>query len=190
MPIARALATLALFHLVTACSYPKKAKTVRVADLGNPAATRIYNYMRDSGGIDETRVDHLMDEATIETLDATRACFDLTIRSTYSVDVHPSQWQVKVNGVTADVVQREDPDKELWSYTEQRMETTYERTTPRGTTTVQRPVEYEGTTGYVVRRALACAPLAARPSALDLEVELPQANYMSDWGQRYSWRLL
>lgn len=189
-PHARLFAVLALSVFATACSYPKKARAVSAADLANPEATRIYNFMRSSDGHDEQRSDWLMDEATIAVLDGRQACFELTIRSEHHVDLHPSQWHVKVNGVEASVVQEAEPDDHFWTTTVQSMETTYERTTPRGTTTVQRPVEYERTGGYAVRRARACAPLAARPDHLDLEVELPQENYMSDWGQRFSWRLL
>jgi hypothetical protein len=188
--LARFLAVLALYLLMPACSYPKKARAVTAADLANPEATRIYNFMRSSDGHDEVRSDHLMDEATIAILDGRQACFDLTIRSEHAIDMHPSQWHVKVNGVEAQVAQVEDPEKEFWTNTVQRMETTYERTTPRGTTTVQRPVEYETTGGYAVRHARACAPLASRPDHVDLEVELPQENYRTDWGQRFSWRLL
>ena len=172
-----------------ACSYPKKARTVHVADVADPEATRIYNFMRDRGGIEETTHDWLLDEATIETLTARRACFDLTIRSRHSIDVHPSQWRVKVNGVDAEVVQREEPDKQFWTVNERTTETVYERTTPRGTTRVERPVEVERTTGYAVRQARACATLASRPSELELEVVLPQPGGMSNWGQRFAWRL-
>lgn len=190
MTTARSLATLTLYVLLVGCSYPQKARVVHVANLGDPDATRIYNFMRSTDGRDEMRVDYLMDEAAIEVLDGTRACFDLTVRSRHAIDIHPSHWRVKVNGVEAEVVQRDAPEQSFWTVTGQRMETTYERTTPRGTTRVQRPVEYESTSGYAVRRALACAQLASRPTQLDLEVELPQENYQSDWGQRYSWRLL
>lgn len=190
MVTVRFLATLALYVLLVGCSYPQKTRVVHVTNLSDPEATRIYNFMRSKNGNEETRADWLMDEAVIEVLDDTRVCFDLTIRSRHAIDLHPSQWNVKVNGVPAHVVQRAEPEKEYWTVTYERMETTYERTTPRGTTRVQRPVEYEATSGYAVRRAQACAPLASRPSQLELEVELPQENYDPNWGQRYSWRLL
>lgn len=189
MPTIRLLVTSTLVLGVAACSYPKRARTVRLAELSNPEATRIYNYMRSGDGHDEPRADHLIDEATIESLDGGRACFGLVIRTATAYDLHPSQWSVKVNGVAAEVVERARPETESWSYTERTLETVYERTTPRGTTTVQRPVEYERTAGYAVRRAQACAWLAAPPSKLALEVELPQPNYQSDWGERYEWQL-
>ena len=172
-----------------ACSYPKKARTIQMADVGNPAATRIYNFMRDSGGIQETTHDYLIDEATIETLAPGHACFGLTIRSTYGVDLHPSQWHVDVNGVSADVVEMKPRDEDSWTYTQTSMETTYERTTKHGTTTVERPVETERTAGYVVRYARACAALTARASSLEVEVELPQGQGMSHWGERFAWQL-
>jgi hypothetical protein len=172
-----------------ACSYPKKARTIQMADIGNADATRIYNFMRDSGGIQETTHDYLIDEATIETLAPGHACFGLTIRSTYAVDLHPSQWHVEVNGVTADVAQIQDRDEDSWTYTSTSMETTYERTTKHGTTRVERPVETERTAGYVVRYARACAALTARASSLEVEVELPQGQGMSDWGERFVWQL-
>lgn len=186
----KTIAALALVVLgAAACSYPKKARTIRVADLANPEATRIYNFMRDTSGIEEPTHDYLIDEATIEALAPGNACFGLTIRSRYSVDLHPSQWHVTVNGVDAQVVERQPRDEESWTYTERTMETTYERTTPRGTTRVERPVETEVSTGYVVRYARACAALASVPSELELEVELPKGNAMSDWGGRFAWRL-
>lgn len=186
--IARSL-VLATVAGAAACSYPKKVRTVRLADVGNPDATRIYNFMRDSSGFQETTHDYLIDEATIETLAPGQACFGLTIRSTYAVDLHPSQWHVEVNGVTADVVQIKDRDEDSWTYTTTSMETTYERTTKHGTTRVERPVEVERTAGYVVRYARACAPLTARASSLEVEVELPQGQGMSDWGERFVWQL-
>jgi hypothetical protein len=187
--ITLAVASVLLSSGLFACSYPSKARTVRFADLGNPESTRIYNFMRDTGGHVETQKDWLMDEAAISTLAANEACVDLTVRSMSSIDLHPSQWNVKINGTAAAVTQSADPVTDSWTYSYQTMETTYERTTPRGTTTVEEPVTREGTAGSAERRARACAPVSA-PTKLVVEVELPQPNGMSDWGQKFEWKLI
>ncbi|HLU65634.1 MAG TPA: hypothetical protein VKZ63_05135, partial [Kofleriaceae bacterium] len=185
------LTTCAALAVAGGCSHQKQTRTVRVADLGNPESSRIYNFMNATSGEVETRSDHLMDEAVIAELDSSKACFHLIVRSEHSIDVHPSQWEVKVNDVVAHVEQDGEADQKFWDTTYTRMETAFVRESPRGTTEVRRPVEYEGVGGYAVRRARLCAPLDKPAGTLTLEVVIPGAGPGDmDWGQVFEWRLM
>ena len=156
-----------------------------------PEDTRIYHFMADSGRHYETRNDHLMDEAVIASLGPDKVCFDLVVRSTHEVDLHPSQWEVKVNDVEAYVEQRGEPEKQFWTTTVRRQETVMTRTSPRGETVITRPVEYEEVGGYAVRRAHLCAPLGGTiPRKLVLQVRLPDPVHYDHWGQKYEWELI
>jgi hypothetical protein len=174
---------------LAACSYKSKSRVVSVSQIGDQQATRIFNFMSTSGGNEETRVDDLIDEAMIASLQQGQACFELTIRSTLAVDVHPSEWIVKLNGASGTVEEIAAKDTQTWegSYTSE--EVVMRKTSPRGETTISRPVEHTTHDGYTVRHARACAPLAAPASKLRLDVELKHAFGDEDWGQSYEWDL-
>jgi hypothetical protein len=173
-----------------ACAHPKKSRTVVWTPETTPEDTRIYHFMADSSRHYEPRSDHLMDEAMIASLSPDQACFDLVVRSRHSIDLHPSQWEVKVNGKLAHVEQRGEADRAFWTTTVRRQETVLTRTSPRGETTITRPVEYEEVGGYAVRRAHLCAPLTGIPGKLELEVRLPDPVFYDHWGQKYEWKLV
>jgi hypothetical protein len=174
----------------SACAFPGKARQVMWTPETTPDDTRIYNFMGTTSKHMEPRSDYLMDEATIVSLGPDHACFHLIVRSEHHVDLHPSQWEVKVNGKSAYVEQAEKPDKTFWTTTVRDSEVVYSRTTERSETVVTRPVEYERVGGYAVRHARACAPLAQMPRKLRLEVKLPDPIHYEHWGQTYEWELV
>lgn len=174
---------------VAACSYHAKGRTISATAIGDPDATRIYNFMRSRDGHDETRDDDLMDEATIASLAPGQVCFDLTIRSRTLIDLHPSQWRIEVNGVPGTAEEIAPRSSEVYTSTITSQEVVLEKTTPRGTTTITAPVEREVTLGYATRHARACAPEDARSGKLRLRVELPQNGADPNWGQVYEWTL-
>jgi hypothetical protein len=187
MKVAVAVAALA------ACSYQAKGRVVSWSQLGDPGATRIYNYMNTAGGQQETRVDSLLDEAVIVSLQSGAACFGLTIRSTLRADLHPSQWNVTVNGASSHVEQIAEREVDTWSTTYTTEEVVLRKQTTRGETTrettITAPVERTGTDGVVVRHARVCAPVAQGAMKLRLAVELKHPFGDEDWGQIYEWQL-
>jgi hypothetical protein len=185
-----ALALVAWLAVASACAFPSQKRQVVWTLETTPDDTRIYNFMGSSSKHMEPRSDYLMDEATIVSLRPERACFHLIVRSEHHVDLHPSQWRVKVNGKAAHVEQREEPDRTFWRTTVRDSETVYSRRTERSETVVTRPVEYERVGGYAVRHAHACAPLAGIPRELRLQIKLPDPIYRDHWGQTYVWELV
>lgn len=189
MPSLRALLPLTSSVVLAACSYQAKSRIVSVSQLGDPNATRIYNYMSTAAGQHETRVDHLLDEAVIASLQPGEACFDLIIRSTLLADLHPSQWNVALNGNAGTVEEIAPKDIETWDTTFTSEEVVMRKTSPRGETTYSAPVERTGTGGYTVRRARACASVQQGTHKLRLGVELKHPFGDEDWGQVYEWNL-
>ena len=178
-----------LIIVVAGCAYRSKSRTVSVADLGNPDATRIHNYMSTRDGTAETFTDSLLDEAVIATLGPGQACFDLTIRSTLIADVHPSQWEIDVNGRRGFAVEVAPSDVSTWTASVSSMEVVRERTTPQGTTTITEPVEREVTRGHAVRQARACGPSPGPTDTVKLRVVLPSGSQLPDWGGTFEWKL-
>jgi hypothetical protein len=184
------IASIIFTSALAGCSYKSKSRVVSLAQIGDQGATRIFNFMSTSAGEEERRDDNLIDEAVIASLQPGQACFDLTIRSTLGVDVHPSEWIVKVNGASGTVEEIAAKNTETWerSYTSE--EVVMRKTSPRGETTISRPVEHTTHDGYTVRRARACAPLSSAPvGKLRLDVELKHPFGDEDWGQIYEWEL-
>jgi hypothetical protein len=174
---------------LAACSYKSKSRIVSVSQVNNPNETRIYNFMSTAAGESEDRVDDLIDEAVIASLQPGQACFDLTIRSTLKVDLHPSEWIVTVNGASTNVAEISPKDTETWESTYTSEDVVMRRTTPRGETTISRPVEHTVHDGYTVRHARACAAIATPVAKLRLEVELKHKFGDEDWGQTYEWEV-
>jgi hypothetical protein len=181
---------LLLIVVVSGCAYRSKSRTVSVAELGNPDATRIHNYMSTRDGTTETFMDSLLDEAVIATLGPAQACFDLTIRSTLAADVHPSQWEIEVNGQRGSAIEMAPKDVSTWTASVTSMEVVRERTTPRGTTTVTAPVEREETRGNAVRQARACGPSPGPTDTVKLRVVLPSGSSLPSWGGTFEWKLV
>jgi hypothetical protein len=189
--MAKTLLLIVLVAVIAGCSYRSKARTVSVAELGNPDATRIHNYMSTRGGENETFMDSLLDEAVIVTLDPQQACFDLTVRSTLTADVHPSQWEIEVNGRRGSAIELAEKDSSTWTSTVTSLEVVRERTTARGTTTVTAPVEREVTRGNVVRYARACGPSPGSTGTVKLRVVLPSgSSSLPNWGGTFEWNLV
>jgi hypothetical protein len=178
-----------IFLVVAGCSYRGKSRSIAVADLGNPEATRIFNYMTTRDGKHETTSDSLLDEAVIASYTQAQVCFDLTIRSELYVDLHPSQWEVELNGNRAEAFVTAERSSNVYTSTETSQEVVLEKTTRRGTTTITAPVEREVIRGQAVRQARVCAPTPSNRK-LELRIVLPSGSQsLPNWGQVFEWQI-
>lgn len=160
-------------------AFREKSRAVGASQLGTPSATTIYNFMTSTDHQEEAFWDYLMDEASIASITDTEVCFAFTVRTEFQDDVHPSQWELQLDGVPFQA-------EETTPYQDVRYPTKQITRTLRDGTTI---VSEKSQGGYTTRHAGACGPRPVGARALHLQLALPQSDSSIKWGQRFTWLL-
>lgn len=180
---------------LVACAYRKNERVISVADVTNPARTKITNYLSAPlrpGSPSESAPPPLsraavVDEATIARLDASRVCFRVVVRTLAELDSPLSEWRAEVGPQRATI---DDETVTIRDY-----ETTGERNVVVAdavTTTMLASLRVTEPTKENVRVfERAGTTCAARPPGqnLTLSLVLPMDDNRGNWGETFEWTI-
>ncbi len=186
---------LLILSLLPGCgSYLVRERTVRHADLVDPAASRVTGYLSDSSGnIDESvpssiSVAVVADDANLERVTPAETCVRIIMRSRVDRDQPLTVYRTSLNGQAATATEVRVGYHDYAYGTSQEV-ASVEMVEPDRVTEVHLLAPTEATLRVIEREGTWCAPLVS-PTRIRLDVRLPDRMSTQDPGFTFIWTLV